>query len=171
DLVDAPVAAAGLVAHGRDATPTVRPRVRSGLHRRDQDVGDLGAAELGRRALALRQHLPHLRAGKRNTVLGLVRTGLRRAHTLALVAPERVLEHQRLDAELAGLELLEDLLRVVRAVVRADARVITSDDEVRAPVVLAGDRVPDRLARARVAHRRGEHADHRAVVRVVATEQ
>ena len=37
------------------------------------------------------------------------------------------------DAELARLELLEDLLRVVRAVVAAHARVVAPDDEVGHP--------------------------------------
>ena len=52
-----------------------------------------------------------------------------------------------------------------------DAGVVAPDDEVGAAVVLAADRVPDRLARPGVAHRGGEHADHRAVLRVVALEQ
>ncbi len=101
----------------------------------------------------------------------VVRTGLRGRHALAAVAPEGVLEHQRGDPELARLESLEDLLRVVGPVVVADARMIPPDDEVGAPVVLPADRVPDRLLRARVAHRRREHRDHRPVLRVVALEQ
>jgi len=64
-----------------------------------------------------------------------------------------VLEEHRLDVELVRLELVEDQLRVVGAVVVADAGVVAADDEVRAAVVLAADRVPDRLARPGVAHR------------------
>jgi hypothetical protein len=61
-----------------------------------------------------------------------------------------------LDAE-AEVDLVEDLLRVVGAVVVAHARVVAPDDEVRAAVVLPHDCVVDRLARAGVAHRGREH--------------
>ena len=94
-----------------------------------------------------------------------------RRHRAARLAPERVLEEHRLDVELVRLELVEDQLRVVGAVVVADAGVVAADDEVRAAVVLAADRVPDRLARAGVAHRGRERGEHDAVGRVVAVEQ
>ena len=58
--------------------------------------------------------------------------------------------------------MAEDELRVVRAVIIADARVISPDDEVRAAVILPDDRVEDRLARPGVAHRRGHHGELRA---------
>ena len=94
--------------------------------------------------------------GQRHAILLAVRARLRRRHPLAAVAPERVLEVQRRDPELARLELLEDLLRVVGAVVVADAGVVATDDEVRAAVVLAADRVPDGLlAGPRTASRPG----------------
>ena len=70
-----------------------------------------------------------------------------------------------------GCELVEDELRVVGAVVVAHARVVAADDEVRAAVVLAADRVPDRLARPRVAHRRRERGEEDAILGVVAVEQ
>src|SRR5574337_907570 len=57
------------------------------------------------------------------------------------------------------------------AVVAADAGMVAAHDEVRAPVVLAGDRVPDGLLRPRIAHGRREHRHHRAVLRVVVLEQ
>src|SRR5438552_1681517 len=82
-----------------------------------------------------------------------VRARLRRRHRTARLAPERVLEEHRLDVELVRLELVEDQLRVVGAVVVADAGMVAADDEVRAAVVLAAERVPDRLARAGIAHR------------------
>src|SRR5262245_8048614 len=100
-----------------------------------------------------------------------MRAGLRRRHRAAGVAPERVLEEHRLDVELVGLELVEDPLRVVGAVVVPDARVVAADDEVRAAEVLAADRVPDRLARAGVAQRGGERGDDDAVGRVVVLDQ
>ena len=63
-----------------------------------------------------------------------------------------------LDAELFFV-LLHELLGVVRSVERlavgvlAGAGVVAADDEVRAAVVLADDRVPDRFARAAHPHR------------------
>src|SRR5436309_10766453 len=98
-------------------------------HRRDQDVGDLGPRELDRRTISRAEHLADLRPGKDHTVVFVVRTGLRRTHPLALQTEERVLELQRRDAQLFRLELLEDTLRVVGAVVAADARVVPSYDE------------------------------------------
>src|SRR5688500_4748579 len=100
-----------------------------------------------------------------------MRTRLRGRHALAALAPERVLEHERGDAELAGFELLEQLLRFVGPVVRTDSGVIPANDEVRTAVVLAADRVPDRLPRSRVAHGRREHTHHRPILRVVTLEE
>src|SRR3982750_2086526 len=127
--------------------------------RLDQNLGDLGPGELLRRQLALPEHLPHLGAREEDMVVRTVRARLRRGHRTALLAPERVLEEHRLDVELVRLELVEDQLRVVRPVVDPDPGVVAPDDEVRATVVLAADRVPDRLARAGVAHRSRERAD------------
>src|SRR5207244_2946298 len=163
--------------HRRDGHGPLRRRAdRTGAqplasHRGDQDVRDFGPGELLRRPLPVAEHLAHIRARERDAILLAVRTGLRRAHALAPVAPERVLVVQRRDAGFLWFELLEDILRVVGAVVAADAGVITTDDEVGAPVVLASDRVPDRFLRAGIAHRRREHGYHRAVLRIVALEQ
>ena len=102
---------------------------------------------------------------------GAVRARLRARHRAADVAPEGVLEEHRLDVELVRRELVEDELRVVRAVVVADSGVVPADDEVRAAVVLAADRVPDRLARPGVAHRCRERREEHAVLGVVAVEK
>ena len=126
--------------------------------RLDQHVGDLGPRELLRRPLAAAEHLAHGRAREEHLVLVARRRGLRRRHRLRQLAEERVLVLERLDAQLAGLELVEDVLRVVGAVVVADAGVVAADDEVRAAVVPAHERVEDRLARAGVAHRGRVHA-------------
>ena len=120
-----------------------------------------------RRALAAAEHLAHHRAGEEHVRLAVVRARLARRHRAADLAVEGVLEHHRLDAERDRVELVEDRLRVVGAVVAADAGVVAPDDEVRAAVVLAADRVPHRLARAAVAHRGGEGREQRAVGRVV----
>src|SRR5436190_11974183 len=98
-------------------------------HGRDQDVRYFGAGELDRWPLTRAEHLAHLRPREDHAVVVLVRAGLGRAHPLTSNAEERVLEHQRGDAELAGLELLEDRLRVVRAVVAADTGMVATHDE------------------------------------------
>ena len=78
-------------------------------------------------------------------VVAAVRTRFRRRHLAARAAEERVLEEHRLDVELVRLELVEDQLRVVGAVVVPDAGMVAADDEVRTAVILAADCVPDRL--------------------------
>ena len=133
------------------------------LHAVDQHLGHLGPRELGRRHLALAQHLAHLGAAEDDVLAGVVRAGLGAGHAAAALAVERVLEEERRDAHLAGLELVEDVLRVVGAVVVADAGVVAADDEVRAAVVLAHDGVEDGLARPGVAHGRREDAQHHAI--------
>ena len=71
---------------------------------------------------------------------------------------DHVLERHHRDVEFL-LMLLHEVLCVVRAVERlavavlAGTGVVAPDDEVRAAVVLADDRVPERLARAAHAHR------------------
>src|SRR5580704_730773 len=100
-----------------------------------------------------------------------MRTGLERRHRTASLAVKCVLEHQRRDPQFLRFEALEDLLRVVAAVVIADTGVIAPHDEMRASVVAPCDRMQYRLARAAVAHVRREHADHRAILRVVRVEQ
>src|SRR5262249_13618172 len=62
----------------------------------DQDVGDLVAGELVRRPFAVAEHLADLRPGEEQVRLVVVRAGHAGGETLAVVAPEGVLEHQRL---------------------------------------------------------------------------
>ncbi len=104
-------------------------------------------------------------------ILLAVRARLARNHRQALLAPRRVLELQRHDAQGLRVDPIEDLLRVVRAVVAAHPRMIPPDDKVRAAVVLADDRVQHRLARARVPHRRRHHRQHHPILVVVALDQ
>ena len=98
-------------------------------------------------------------------------TGLVGGHPLAVVAPEGVLEEQRLDAELADVDVVEDPLSVVGAVVVAHAGVVAPDDEVGAAVVAPDDRVEHRLARPRVVHLRRVDAEDHALRVVVALHQ
>ena len=72
---------------------------------------------------------------------------------------------------LGTAELVEQRLRVVGAVVVADAGCVTSDDEVRATVVAANLPVVDGFARSRVAHRTREDPKHHTIRRVVPVEQ
>src|SRR5918996_3163915 len=87
----------------------------------DQDRSNLVPRELVWRLLAGLEHLPHLGSREEQVRLLGVRAGLRRAHALALVTPEGVLEEQRRDPELVGVDVDEDPLRVIGAVVVADA--------------------------------------------------
>src|SRR5690606_24092215 len=135
------------------------------LHPLDEHLADLRTRELAREHLAPGEHLADLRAGEENPVVLAVRTGLGGNDCLALPAVEGVLEHERRDVDQLRVELLEDELRVVRAVVVADAGMVAPDDEVRAAVVLAGNGVEDRLARARLTDRRGEGAKPEALSR------
>src|SRR5215203_230868 len=112
----------------------------------DQDVRDLVARELMRRPFAVAEHLADLRPGEEQVRLFVVRAGLAGGKALAVVAPEGVLEHQRLDPELVDVDLVEDLLGVVGAVVVARASVVAADDEVSGAVVATDDRVQHRLA-------------------------
>src|SRR5918998_3433508 len=151
-------------------------RLLGGLLALHEDLDDLGAGELRGRVLALREHLAYLGAGDENVVLLVVGAGLGGAHALADEAEEGVLEEEGGEPYFAFLEFVEDVLGVVVAVegvtlrVLAGARVVAADDKVGAAVVLAADRVEDRLARAAVAHRRREDAEEGAVLRVVLVE-
>src|SRR5260221_2911814 len=137
----------------------------------DKDLGDLVARELVRRLFAVAEHFANLGSGEEKVRLRVMRAGLARGKPLALVAPEGVLEHQRLDPELVDVDLVEDLLRVVGAVVVAGTGVIATDDEVGGAVVAADDRVQDRLARAGVVHLGRLHAEHHTVLGVVVLHQ
>src|SRR5215207_3754635 len=136
----------------------------------DKNSCDLGACELDGRELPRAEQLAHARARERDVLARVVRASLGRGHRAARAAVEGVVEEERRDAQLAVLELVEDVVRVVGAVVAADARMVAPDDEVRAAVVLPHERVEDGLARAGVPHRRRQHGEHGARRRVVVAE-
>src|SRR5690606_12733218 len=138
---------------------SIRAGVRRGARRLHQDASDLGPRELGRRQLAGGEHGADLGAAEEDVLVLAVRAGLGRGHVAARAAEEGVLELERRDAQLLGLEAVEHALGVVGAVVVADARVVAPDDEVGAAVVLAAERVEDGLARAGVAHGGGEDGE------------
>src|SRR5204862_2225581 len=62
-----------------------------------------------------------------------------------------------------GLELIENFLGVVGAVIVAHAGVIAADDEVGDAVIFADERVQNCLARAGVAHGQRHDGQHGAV--------
>src|SRR5215210_1799379 len=135
-----------------------------------------GAGELGRWVFALREHLAHLRAADKHVVFLIVGAGLGGSHALALQAEEGVFEEQGGEPDLLLVELVEDVLGFVVSVegialrVLAWSGVVAAHDEVRAAVVLAAERVEDRLAGSTVAHRCGEDGQHRPVLGIVALQ-
>ena len=82
-----------------------------------------------------------------------------------------MLEADGLNPQLGRRKAIEDVLRVVRPVVVADAGMIAADDEMGAAVVLAHQRVEHGLARTGVAHRGGKTGEQHAIARIVALEQ
>ena len=133
-----------------------------GEHRRH-----LGPGELRWGQLAGDQHGPHLRARQAHVRVARVGAGLGGGHGAAGAAEEGVVEQQRGDAELLGGERGDQLLRLVGAVVGADAGVVPPDDEVGAAVVLAHQRMQHRLPRSGVAHRRHQRGQHHPLGREV----
>ena len=111
-----------------------------------------GTRELGRHVAAFRQHLAQFGARQQQAVLLVVRAGACRGHAAALVAPEGPVDLERLGLERILRDFVEDMVRVERAIVAADAGVVAADDQVRAAVVLAEQRVQQRLARTGIAH-------------------
>ena len=120
----------------------------------------IGEGEPLRNVLAERQPIPQLgtRDVKRARALSHF---VDRRVAILLLDVDHELEGHHGDAELL-LILLEQLLSIVGTIERVAARIasgacmVTADDEVRAPVVLADDRVPDRFARPSHPHRQRE---------------
>src|ERR687893_1035659 len=136
----------------------------------DEDLDDLGTRELRRRVLAPGEHLPHLGPREEDVGVLAVRTRLGRGHPHALFTVVGVLEEEGGHPQLLLLELLEDVLGVVGAVVAAHTCVVSTHYEVRAPVVLAAHRVEDRLPRPRVAHGGRKYREHGALLGIVALQ-
>ncbi len=136
-----------------------------------QFADDLGVREPRRDLQTLLQAPPEFRTG--DVQQRLVFAGLVDRQVLgALLHVDHQLERHHRDVELFRV-FHHDLLRVVRPVERlasrvvAGARVIAADDEVRAAVVLADDRVPQRLARPGHAHREVQQAQLRGLLGIL----
>ncbi len=101
---------------------------------------------------------PELGAGQTQDPVTVWHAGPGHVFTAVLVVHD-FLERHEPDPDLV-LVLLDQLLGVVRSIEGlpgpvSRTRVVAADDEVRAAVVLADDRVPERLARPGHAHREG----------------
>src|SRR5215216_42616 len=135
-----------------------------------EDLNHLGATELRWWIFSLGEHLPNPGPGEEDVRIFAVRAGVGRGHHLAVEAEEGVLEEERCHAQLLFLELLEDVLGIIGAVVAAYPSVIAAHDEVRAAVVLATDGVEDGLPWSRIPHSRREDRQDGAVFRIVALQ-
>src|SRR5204863_8100814 len=117
-----------------------------------EDLEHFRARELRRHRLAFGEPGAQLRARDLQLVLFAVRAGAARGHAHAEVAPEGDVHLQRPRLERAGRQLVEYPVRVEWPIVFADAGVIAPDDQVRAAVVLAKERVQQRFTWAGVSH-------------------
>jgi len=69
-----------------------------------------------------------------------------------------------------GVEFVKNIVRIVSPVEAANAGVIATDNKMGASIILADNRVKNRLARARVTHCRWIHGKQRPCPREVVLE-
>src|ERR687885_2649343 len=103
-----------------------------------------------RRFAALQQG-PYRRAREDHMMLPIMRARLRRGHAGTPAAIEGVLEEERGDTQRGPVECLENVLGIVGPVVVAYPRMVAPDDEMRAAIVLARQRMVHRFPWPRVA--------------------
>src|SRR5260370_23949154 len=101
----------------------------------------------------------------------VVGAGLCRHHATASAAVEGVLELERRYPNFAWPKLIEDELGIVGSVVVSNPSVVSTNDKVGTPVILANQRVKDGFTRTGVAHRGRIDRQDRAVLWVVIVEQ
>ena len=85
-------------------------------------------------------------------IFARMRAGFVGCQLSALLAVKSMFELERDNAEGIGFELVEDLLSGVGIVVISDTGVIATDDNVRASVVLATNRVENGLSWSGIPH-------------------
>src|SRR6516165_1590886 len=85
-------------------------------------------------------------------MLRIVRTGLRRRHSVTLAAIKSDVDLQRLGNKCALPQLIEDVVRVEGTVVVADTGMVSPVNKMRAAEVLSNEGMQQRLARACIAH-------------------
>src|SRR6267143_1289963 len=94
---------------------------------------------------------PRMMPRQTSTTVG-VRAGPPRGHAAALVAPEGPVDLEQPRRQRVRRNLVENLMRIERAVVAAYAGVVAAHQQMRAAVVLPEQRVQQSLARTCVAH-------------------
>ena len=163
-IVDLAAAGEAGEEHGETLLAAGRVAAAEFLH-------DVGIREPGRDLGAEREPIAELGARDVERLL-VLRHFVDRVVLVFVRHEDHLLEVDHLHAELF-LVLLHQLLGIVRTVERlagrvlAGAGVVAADDEVRAAVVAADDRVPDRLARPAHPHRQRQQREVRRVLRVV----
>src|SRR5260370_435578 len=110
-----------------------------------EDRHHLRPAKLGWYVRIGREHLTLLRARDRNVMLGIVGTGLRRRHSVALPAVKSDVDLQRLGMKCTRPQLIEDVMRIEGTVVVADAGRVAPDDKVGTGVGVANEGKKRRL--------------------------
>src|SRR5260370_26337185 len=88
-----------------------------------EDRHHLRPAKLGWYVRIGREHLTLLRARDRNVMLGIMGTGLRRRHSVALPAVKSDVDLQRLGMKCTQAQLIQDVMRIERTVEVAAAGV------------------------------------------------
>src|SRR5258708_34326327 len=101
-------------------------------------------------------------------VFAAMRARLRRCHSITCAAEKGMLEEQRRDTEFDRVKLREDVVCIISAVVIAHPGMVTSYNKVRTTVILAYQRVKNRLTWTRVTHTRRKYTKHYPLVRIIA---
>src|SRR6516162_8977952 len=101
-------------------------------------------------------------------MLWIMRAGLSGRHAVAFAAVEGDVDLQGPGMQCAGPELIENVLRIIRTIVVADASVVAAYDKVRTAEVLANKRMQQRLPRTRITHLdRITGLDHRSGPKII----
>src|SRR5262249_40900038 len=87
------------------------------LHAVYQNPRNLSSRELFRRHLPLRKHLADLGSRQRYVIRRVMRAGLVGRHRLTAPAEEGMIEKHRRDAQQVRIELSENIVRVISAIV------------------------------------------------------
>ena len=82
-----------------------------------------------------------------------------------------MIKEHRDDAQLCRIELGKDVVRIIRSIIVADAGMVATDDEMRATIILAHQRVENGLARTSVAHRGRQYPEYDPVFWIVMLQQ
>src|SRR5260370_38517742 len=117
-----------------------------------EDRHHLRPAKLGWYVRIGREHLTLLRARDRNVMLGIMGTGLRRRHSVALPAVKSDVDLQRLGMKGTRPQLIEEVMRIEATLLVAHAGVVAPDDKVRTAEGLANEGTKQRRARTGIAH-------------------